>query len=77
VGVHAKITQINLERCSKASGYCKSDYDNKCLPCDKIKLKNKDCNDLLVTGFDVDAIVNKLNAIEGEQKFIKSCDVGK
>jgi hypothetical protein len=77
VGVHAKISKITLENCSKTTGYCKIDYAGKCLPNDKIKLENCGCDDVLHCGIDVDKIVRTLNSKEQGDKFAVSCDVGK
>lgn len=64
VGVHGRIDTINLEKCSYSSGYCRPDFANKCLPCDKIALKSAtdegNC-ELLETNLDLPAIAFKVN----------------
>ncbi|EAT46650.1 AAEL002225-PA [Aedes aegypti] len=67
VGVHGRIDSINLEKCSYSSGYCRPDFANRCLPCDKISLNSATeegkC-ELLETNLDVDAIARELDAVK-------------
>ncbi|XP_058453906.1 pyroglutamyl-peptidase 1 [Malaya genurostris] len=63
VGVHGRIETINLEKCAYTSGYCRPDFANKCLPCDKITLKNNDQCSVLKTNLDVEAIAGELNKV--------------
>ncbi|KFB38702.1 hypothetical protein ZHAS_00006103 [Anopheles sinensis] len=79
LGVHGKINTINLEHCSYASGYCKPDFANRCLPCDKITLKSKTENQetctILQTNLDVERIARELN-LETNVKCCCSTEVG-
>ncbi|XP_055593459.1 pyroglutamyl-peptidase 1 [Uranotaenia lowii] len=64
VGVHGRIETINLEKCSYTSGYCRPDFSNKCLPCDKITLANGGAKcDLLETNLDVESIASELSMV--------------
>ncbi|XP_019931608.2 pyroglutamyl-peptidase 1 [Aedes albopictus] len=67
VGVHGRIETINLEKCSYSSGYCRPDFANKCLPCDKISLKSATAEgkcEYLETSLDVEAIARELDAVK-------------
>lgn len=67
VGVHGRIETINLEKCSYSSGYCRPDFANKCLPCDKISLKSATTEgkcEYLETSLDVEAIARELDAVK-------------
>ncbi|XP_058818797.1 pyroglutamyl-peptidase 1 [Topomyia yanbarensis] len=63
IGVHGRIETINLEKCAYSSGYCRPDFTNKCLPCDKITLKNDVKCSVLKTNLDVEAIASELSTL--------------
>uniref|UniRef100_A0AAG5D973 Pyroglutamyl-peptidase 1 n=1 Tax=Anopheles atroparvus TaxID=41427 RepID=A0AAG5D973_ANOAO len=79
VGVHGKINTVNLEHCSYTSGYCKPDFANRCLPCDKISLcgktADKETCTMLKTNLDVERITRELN-LETNVKCCCSTEVG-
>ncbi|XP_055637036.1 pyroglutamyl-peptidase 1 [Toxorhynchites rutilus septentrionalis] len=67
VGVHGRIETINLEKCSYTSGYCRPDFANKCLPCDKIKLRSVAGDDqckLLETKLNLEAIADEIDTVK-------------
>ncbi|XP_053696171.1 pyroglutamyl-peptidase 1-like [Sabethes cyaneus] len=77
VGVHGRIETINLEKCAYSSGYCRPDFANKCLPCDKVSLKNSDSDKcaVLETNLDVESIAGELS-LGGDARCCCSTEVG-
>uniref|UniRef100_A0A182WBK1 Uncharacterized protein n=1 Tax=Anopheles minimus TaxID=112268 RepID=A0A182WBK1_9DIPT len=79
VGVHGKISTINLEHCSYTSGYCKPDFAQRCLPCDKITLCGERATDqgckMLKTNLNIERIAKELN-LETKVECCCSTNVG-
>ncbi|XP_052867231.1 pyroglutamyl-peptidase 1 [Anopheles cruzii] len=79
VGVHGHIDTINLEYGSYTTGYCKPDFANRCLPCDKISLRGKSSSGeecvALTTNLDIERISQELN-LETNTKCYCSTEVG-
>uniref|UniRef100_A0A182N986 Pyroglutamyl-peptidase I n=1 Tax=Anopheles dirus TaxID=7168 RepID=A0A182N986_9DIPT len=79
VGVHGSIDTINLEQCSYTSGYCRSDFAKRCLPCDKITLHGKSAGvdgcTKLTTNLNTELIAKELN-LETNVKCCCSTEVG-
>ncbi|XP_050082875.1 pyroglutamyl-peptidase 1 [Anopheles aquasalis] len=81
VGVHGGISTINLEHGSYTTGYCKPDFANRCLPCDKITLHGKEATSssepcpALTTNLDIERIAQELN-LETNTKCCCSTEVG-
>lgn len=87
VGVHGRIDSINLEKCSYSSGYCRPDFANKCLPCDKIPLKSSNDKgkcEVLETNLNVEEIARELTMVKCSREvgsylcgyiYLKSLDI--
>uniref|UniRef100_A0A8D7ZSL9 Pyroglutamyl-peptidase 1 n=1 Tax=Culex pipiens TaxID=7175 RepID=A0A8D7ZSL9_CULPI len=79
-GVHGNISTINLEQCSYSSGYCRPDFANKCLPCDKVALRNVSSGEeedggkcvRLDTNLKVESIARELSTV----RCVHSTEVG-
>uniref|UniRef100_A0A1Q3FH34 Putative pyroglutamyl-peptidase 1 n=1 Tax=Culex tarsalis TaxID=7177 RepID=A0A1Q3FH34_CULTA len=77
-GVHGNISTINLEKCSYSVGYCRPDFANKCLPCDRITLKSAPEDEeggkcvRLETNLKVEAFARELSTV----RCVPSTEVG-
>lgn len=77
-GVHGSTNKICVEKYAYNSNYCKPDWSGKCLENETICLRNNGTNcEKLTTCIDVQAIVNELNSVMPDEKFVYSTEVGK
>jgi hypothetical protein len=77
VGVHGTTQAITLEKCAYGAGYCRPDFEGKCLPCDRITLENNCVCEKLETTLNVEKFTKELNLGVEKQSFCCSFDPGK